>query len=140
MGAWGTGSFENDDAHDWLNDFFDAPSMEAVEEALTTVAAFDADEYLEMPECGAALAAAEIVAALRGAPSSDLPADVTLWVREQRERDTSADARLVGLARRAVGRVKADSEMNDTWINEATRQQWLTRVADLEARLDRAAV
>lgn len=73
MGAWGAGSFENDDAADWLADFCDEPDEKRIANALSTVAEMDAGEYLEAPECSVGLAAAEIVASLKGAGSPDLP-------------------------------------------------------------------
>lgn len=73
MGAWGSGSFENDDALDWLTDFCDDPDKGLIADALTTVAEMDDSEYLEAPDCCVAIAAAEIVAALKGAPNSTHP-------------------------------------------------------------------
>lgn len=35
MGAWGSGSFENDDALDWLTDFCDDPDKGLIADALT---------------------------------------------------------------------------------------------------------
>lgn len=139
MGAWGTGSFENDDAHDWLNDFFDAPSLAAVEEPLKIAAEFDAREYLEMPECGAAVAAAEIVAGLVGTPNPDMPDDLKQWVQGQQEQNLASGLRFVNLAQRAVARVRFDSEMKDSWIDEDLRQKWYAEMTNLETRLSRVA-
>jgi hypothetical protein len=75
LGAWGSGSFENDDASDWLGAFCDAPDKELISDALSTVAEMDADEYLEAPDCSVALAAAEVVAALKDPPNPDMPDD-----------------------------------------------------------------
>jgi hypothetical protein len=71
MGAWDAGSFDNDDAADWLADFCDGPDGERITGALSTVAEMDAGEYLEAPECSVGLAAAEVVAALKGVPDPD---------------------------------------------------------------------
>jgi hypothetical protein len=73
MGAWGSDSFENDDAADWVADFCDAPDPAVIVKALSAVADLDASQYLEAPDCSVGIAAAEVVAALKGAPNSNLP-------------------------------------------------------------------
>jgi hypothetical protein len=75
MGAWGAGSFENDDAVDWLAEFCSEPGISVMLEALSVITDADEDEYLELPESCIGIAAAELVAALNGAPVSDLPHD-----------------------------------------------------------------
>ena len=61
MGSWGTDVFESDDAADLVGDLAEAPDPgallgEALDEALST------DEYAELPEMSAGLAAAALVA------------------------------------------------------------------------------
>jgi hypothetical protein len=51
MGAWGSDSFENDAAADWLADLCDAPNIELISDALVTVAGMNNTEYIEVPEC-----------------------------------------------------------------------------------------
>jgi len=41
MGTWGSDSFENDDASDWIADFCDAPGKELISIALSRVAEMD---------------------------------------------------------------------------------------------------
>jgi Domain of unknown function (DUF4259) len=64
MGAWGHGSFENDDAADWVHEF-ELQGASAVVPAQESVSKIPEDEYLEAPEASVAIAAAEIVAAAR---------------------------------------------------------------------------
>lgn len=132
MGAWGVGTFENDDAQDWLADFSDAPSLAAVRDALSVVAEWDENEYLEIGEAAAALCAAEVVAALAGAPNPELPDKIARWCARK---GMEASQTLVPLALRAVARVRSNSEMSDDWIDEATRQSWQRAVAELEAKV-----
>jgi hypothetical protein len=73
MGAWGSDSFENDDASDWVADLCDAPDHAAIVNTLSTVADIGASEYLEATDCSVGIAAAEVVAALKGVPNSNLP-------------------------------------------------------------------
>jgi hypothetical protein len=67
MGASGTDTFDDDDAMDWIGAFLDAPSEELIYETLER-----ARPYCESGAASQALAAAEVVAFLRGAPSSGL--------------------------------------------------------------------
>lgn len=132
MGAWGSGSFENDDALDWSANFCDAPDEELLSDALSTVAEVAADEYLEAPECSIGLAAAEVIAASKGAPSSDVPHDLKARLSEL---NIKVDARMVSLALRAVERIKTSSELKELWDESEGRDRWYAAVTDLEARL-----
>lgn len=133
MGASGYGCFENDDAFDWLsNEFEGSYDYSAVHDALKHVADLDEDDYLEMPEAGAALAAAEVLAAALGRPSVDLPPDVADWVEEHPVEDR---AELVPLALSAVDRVGRNSEFNDNWTSPDGESKWQAVIADLKKRL-----
>jgi len=78
MGAWGAGNFENDDALDWLA-VLQAEGLQAAGGAIQDVLTL-ADDYLEATTCCAALAAAEVIAALRGRPASRLPDELVEWL------------------------------------------------------------
>lgn len=132
MGAWGAGSFENDDASDWIADFCEDPDEGLISEALSAVAGMDADEYLEAPDCSVALAAAEIVAALKGSPDPQLPGEAGECVARLKSK---AEPEMISLALRAVGRVKADSELKELWDESENPADWYSAVDGLEARL-----
>lgn len=126
MGAWGPGSFDNDDALDWLDDLVDGAS-DAIRAALEATDA----EYLEAPDASSALAAAEVVAAAAGRPAADLPGEVSEWLEEHGTRQAAA---LAPLARRAVERVRRDSELKELW-EEGDPSEWLAAVDGLLERL-----
>ncbi len=134
MGAWGVQSFENDDAVDWLSDLRRSTGMQAILSAVAVVAELETDSYLEVPEASVAVAAAEVVAALLGRPTSNLPPDVTAWVDENRQ--VGAPEGLRDSAQRAVARAQLSSELRDLWDESddggAASQQLLS---DLMARL-----
>ena len=129
MGAWDAGSFENDDALDWLDDM-ESRGLVAVEEALRT-AADAGSAYLEAPDASVAIAAAEVVAALRGRPHLELPGEVEAWMKLNRR---APDSALVDLARAAVERVRSDSELRELW-EDSSPQPWYDAVDDLLGRL-----
>ena len=135
MGAWGTGSFENDAAHDWLVDFSDMPHISTVKDALSVVAATKPADYVETDECGAAIAAAEIIAALKGSPNPDMPDDFMQDVFLPWAENAAFAPSLTDLALRALARLRYNAEMEDGWLHKKTRQAWHTALQDLEARL-----
>lgn len=53
-GAWDTGSFDNDEAADWLGELEDADDAEPITEALLAVT--ENEEQVEAPEAQQALA------------------------------------------------------------------------------------
>lgn len=130
MGAWGSDSFSNDDALDWVAEL-EAEGLPAAGAAFATVGELAAD-YLEAPLCSAALAAAEVVAALRGQPAPGLPEDVGAWVASHPS-EPSGD--LVAAARRAVDAIAARSELRELWDESPEAESWHAAVADLRARL-----
>ena len=133
MGAWGAGTFENDDALDWIAELEQSGGLSAVRTALGQ-AADPADEYLEAPTCNAALAAAEVVAALHGAPAPDLPEEVERWVQAQQ---LGVADNLLRVAREVVERVGRQGELRELW-EEAEPDDfnaWQRSLADLRSRL-----
>jgi len=129
MGAWGMGSFENDGAFDWLFELTDG-GLAAVRAAF---AAVDTSEYLEVDEGQHVIAAAEALAALRGAPLSALPEDLTGWVSDNQGLDP---APLVPEALRALERILgADSELHELWEESPSYAIWKAQVVDLRRRL-----
>jgi len=134
VGAWGSDSFENDDAADWVADFCDAPDQALVVSTLSAVAEMDAGEYLEAPDCSVGIAAAEIVAALKAAPNTNLP-DETKSCFSRLE--FKADPSLVILALKAMKRIRTNSELKELWDEAETPAEWYTRLDDLEERLRR---
>jgi hypothetical protein len=134
MGAWGADSFENDDALDWLANFCDGPDPALILNALSTVAEMDAGEYLEAPDCSVGIAAAEVVAALKSAPNALLPDDAKNCFSSLA---IKADPSLVGVALKAIERIKTNSELRELWEESETPNDWYQAVINLEERLKR---
>jgi hypothetical protein len=131
VGAWGAGPFSNDDALDWIADFEES-GVPAI------VQAFDPTEaqYLEAPEGSRIIAAAEVVAAAFGHPSSEFPETLRAPVMSTRD----AIVRLGEIrenALRAVDRVLGDaSELKELWQDtDESYDAWLQSVRDLRGRL-----
>lgn len=129
-GAWGPGSFENDDALDWVHLCAESKNSVVVGSALETALQ---PEGLQAPEGAAAIAAAEVVAAAKGKPSARLPKEVRDWLNHQPKEEI---AKYAPLARKALVKVKdpSVSELAQIW-KESTGKQWASTVAELETRL-----
>ncbi len=128
VGAWGPGSFDNDDALDWLAELTEGSSLGPVNTAFALVQEAD---YLEAPDASAAVAAAEIVAALMGRPPADLPEEAAEWVQAH---PATPGATLVTRARGSVIRVREDSELKELW-EEGDAGEWHASMDELAARL-----
>ncbi len=130
MGAWAAGSFDNDDAADWVWELTDAEDTSILTEAFSRVT--DAEGYLEAPDCSIGIAAAEVVAALRKRPSSKLPDEVATFVSRI---DAPPSPDLVSSALRALERIKTKSELQELWDESDSRAEWQQAIAELESRL-----
>jgi hypothetical protein len=132
MGAWEIGSFDNDDALDWLAELEECEDEAVLAETLRAVTDLG-DGYLEAPEASEGLAAAEIIAALKGRPVVNLPENARAWVEAHRELEVSE---LVPMAREAVERVRGESELKELWDESDEAPKWYGTLDDLERRLN----
>ena len=95
-------------------------------------APFEGIAYLEVDECSAALAAAELVAAALGRGDDRLSKDAAAWLKGHRE-----DVRKIGAARAraAVERVYESSELRELWDENGDDTAWHVEVRELLKRL-----
>lgn len=129
MGAWGTGSFENDDAADWVGGLA-AIAPEELTPILTQAA--DDPAYLEAPAASVAVAAAEVVAALNGTAADGAPAKIGEWAGKHPQAMTPE---LKAVAIRAVDRVRRNSELKDLWMEADGLNEWIAGLKELQGRL-----
>ena len=122
MATWGTGSFDNDSAADFVPEVVeDGPA--ALREAFEV--ALDPDlDYLEAEEGSRVVAAAETV---RAGLSGDLAAVTDPGLRARLAGLEPAElADLAGLAGQALERVLApESELPDLWAESGDHAEWL---------------
>jgi hypothetical protein len=129
MGAWAHGSFDNDDAMDWVGELEELDDTEPIDWAFEEV--LEADDYLEAPEASIGLAAAEVVAAMIGKPASELPGEVASWVAGKEPPETA----LVKKAQQVVRRVLEGSELKELWDESEDSAKWQQEVEGLLHRL-----
>jgi hypothetical protein len=133
MGAWGVGPFENDTAADWLAELSVAVPT-TLQITLLSVVAIEPEVYLEEPDASAAVAAAEVVAAMRGhaGPAVLGAPEILKWVRDHSD---WLDTELVRQAIAAVYRVRSSSELRDLWSESPELDVWAAQLDDLVLRL-----
>ena len=130
MGEWGTGSFENDDAADWL-----AELGSRVPDDLTQILLQAADNpaYLEAPASRIAVAAAEVIAALNASPAPEAPPEIVQWTTNRQ----ASIPQLKAVALRALERVRKNSELKDLWLEADGLNDWIAAIQDLQTRVAR---
>jgi len=129
-GAWGEGSFENDDALDWITECTQSKGIASVARALDAALK---SEYVEAPEGSAAIVAAEVVAAALGKPSTKLPPELRAWIQRQQPDKL---AQLAPTAKKVLVRIQDPnvSELKQLW-SEGKQNKWPAAIAELSARL-----
>jgi hypothetical protein len=133
MGAWGPTAFENDDALDWMSELVEGSDLAPLVAALASVTDEVATgEDIDDSDGSNALAAAEVVAALRGRPAADLPEELSEWLSRQQ----APDPHLVARARTAVKAVLGPhSDLRELWHESPDFAVWEANVKNLLARL-----
>ena len=133
MGAWGFGSFENDDACDFLADATESGDLSLIRDVLDNV--LTSTEYVEAPDASQAIAAAEIVAAALGRPTlaAQREEELSSWIARIRP---TIDTELAGQARDALTRILApNSELRELWEEAEEFSEWQSAVSELGQQL-----
>jgi hypothetical protein len=129
MPGWGTGSFENEDAQNFLGTLH-SKLPEDLQQIFVRIA--DHPDYLGTPESGVAIAAAEVVATAKGNPPHTVPREIAEWVAKV---EGAPSAEMSEVAQRAVVRVRTNSELKDLWLQAEGLNEWSAALRDLENRL-----
>lgn len=126
MGAWATDPFGNDDAVDFLAEI-------GREGVLAIGGAFQAalvSDYLGAPEASRVVAAAALVAVCHGAELG-----LSDEVKRVAARLGHAPDDLLPVARRALGNVVSNSELEALWADGDGYDDWLAGVSRIQAAL-----
>ncbi len=136
MGAWGSGSFENDTALDWAGDVASAEDVRKPFEQLKreTDGHTGPGELVLDPDFACELlAAAECVATMMGRRGPDFPDDLAKRLANAGE----PDSLLYHQARNAVLHVLRSSELAELWEETATESDGNEWIAVLTRLIDR---
>ena len=134
MGAWGAGVFENDMACDFASAVADGGGVRALDEAIDRVLSSEGN-YLEAPDAEEGLAAADIVARLRGNPSQQTAytAAIDAWINNAQ---AQVPDELVDKAKRAIVRILLEpSELLELWTESEDFEGWKRAVEGVAQRL-----
>ena len=132
MPGWGTGNFENEDAQAFLTALASKQPIE-LKEILTRA---DEEDYLAAADAGAAIAAAEVVASAKGSPAETPPQQIQDWISKI---EGAPSDEMIELARRAVNKIRMNSELKDLWLQADGLNDWSASLRDLEQRLENGA-
>lgn len=133
MGAWGVGSFDNDDAADFLADITESGDLSLIREVLDNV--ITSTEYVEAPDACQAIVASEILATALGRPTcaAQQEDEIGRWVARIRP---TVDSELAAQAREALTRILAqNSELRELWEETEEFSEWQATVAELRQQL-----
>lgn len=128
MPGWGAGSFENDDAQNFLGRL----NSVGVDDLKSMLAHAVDQDYLDAPESSVVVAVAEIVATARGNPPQAVPSQIAEWVGKI---EGAPSSEMSELARLAVYKVRVNSELKDLWLEAEGLNEWSAVLRDLEGRL-----
>ena len=137
MGAWGIGTFDNDDAADLLLDYEDG-GVAVIVDVFSAVRSGSDAGYLEADIGSMGLAAAEIVATSNDKPQAGMDEDIRNSIRVH-EADIQAlkggaEAALVTV--QMVSANENKSELYELWLEADNLNAWLAVVDDLKTRLE----
>lgn len=126
MGPWGTGTFEDELACDWLEDLFDSDPVAFFAHCLDLRGL----DYLEYLAGIGVLCTAEILHAICDQPRTGLPEAAHRWLESHRALPVKGllPAAIAGMTR-VLG---PESELRERWEdNESWGDRWQQQAADL---------
>jgi hypothetical protein len=130
VGAWGAGSFDNDAAGDWTDEFKKSKNLGPVIEAFARI--LEAEDFIYATTASEALAACEVLARLKGNSGAQTPYSkpVDDWVLQHPQ---AVPKDLVDEADQAINRILSrKSELAELW---GKSKEWRDAVEDLRRRL-----
>ncbi|GAB1259292.1 hypothetical protein NBRC116494_37950 [Aurantivibrio plasticivorans] len=133
MGAWGEGSFENDDAGDWAYELCESNDLLVLSNGLRR----SIFEYLflQAPKASVIVAAAETIASAKTGDYTRLPNDVQAWVRQNNSLNFAELKKPALSALRAVMRINCELRM--LWYEDKEMgDQWASNISGLIKQLE----
>jgi hypothetical protein len=131
MGAWNYKSFDNDDAMDWV---YELEKSEGDVLLLSTM-----EQIINEPEnlndatiCSCVVAAAEVIAACKGSPVTELPVPVQDWVANNFLENVD---NLSEMAVETLTMIVSSSELKELWEESDNYTDWLNILNKLIKRL-----
>lgn len=140
MGAWGYGVFDNDTACDWTYELESCRDLSVVDGALEKILS-RGPELVDSSDAKEALAAAEVIARLRGhwGVSNSYTETADTWVKRMSRLGPAEE--LAKKAVLAIDRILAEpSEILEAWSDSRLLEKWRDGILELRARLEATPV
>jgi len=134
MGAWASDPFGNDTACDWKYDAESAADLSFVSKAIEKIHQ-QGDEYLDADAAQEAIAAADVLARLRGKfyTRNSYTESIDEWVANH---PITPSQELLTSAIRAIDRILTEpSEILELWGESDKFDEWKKHLTDLQDRL-----
>lgn len=135
MGTWGTGSFGNDTACDWAFALEKTQDLSYVDSTLQGVLEFGSGTAVPIDEAQSAIAAAEVVARLKGHWGEEDPYSESAdnWLRTH---PIAPSPELIAKAVAALERILTPpSDLLEEWDEADEAGAWSESVAELKHRV-----
>ena len=129
MATWGINIFDNAAALQWFYELRATPDLVLL---INPLLRLEANPRCSFAPCEEALASAEIIAALMGAPAAHLPVEIVTWAQTEPLRSVSSFA---PMAARVVQHILEGSWLKNKWCQKVEGAEWCEHVRDLEQRL-----
>lgn len=132
MGTWGVGSFDNDIALDWVGLLMEEEDRELIVLALKEIS--NEEEYIEEPECCEALAAAEVLVAIKRNNYERLPKELGEWLDKKMDVEKENfewEEKIYLLGVQVVERILRDSELKELWSDSDEFEEWSKSIQEL---------
>jgi len=131
-GAWGVGSFENDDALEFVSEVLKERMPEPISGPFKH--AHHSNGYIDATLGARILVAAEAYAAMNGKPSDDLPEE---FATRFAPLPCKPDRKIIGSVENSVRMVMDvnSSELAQLWRDSPDYEKWIEGVQDLLIRL-----
>ena len=125
MAAWGTKTFEEDTANDWVQELLDSDDPR---EFLIDSISIDSG-FLEADQASTILAAGETLIALLDEPRAGVPSELVDWAGDN-ECDDVSD--LPEMALPALDKILSeDCELNNIWSESEDYDEWVENVESM---------
>jgi hypothetical protein len=134
MGAWSVGSFENDDALDFLAEITESDDLSLIRKVFDNV--ITSTEYVEAPDACQAIVGAEIIAAAIGRPTAEAQQNTSLnqWLTQIQP---TIDNALIVQAIEALTLILApNSELRELWEDSEYYAEWKSAMIELRQQLE----
>lgn len=131
MGAWGTGTFEDDIACDWLEDLYDSDPVAFFRHCLDLS---DQPEGLSHVAAIGVLCTSEMIEGVLCQPRPGLPTAAARWIDNHRMLPLRRLQPAAVIAMRRI--LESDCELHIKWQDEVEQyHRWRAGVVDLANRL-----